>query len=86
MTAPEVGHIVTARAVKDSFESRDCPCDYVGGTSAIHQIAADLTHRPSRQLRAKRRHPRAVIPLFGHVEHRVGWSVARRVSDSDFIV
>jgi hypothetical protein len=30
---------------------KGCPCDYVGSTSGVPQITADLTHRPTRQSR-----------------------------------
>jgi hypothetical protein len=46
-----------------------CHCDYIGITTGVPQIAADLWHRPSRQSRANsrrkglcRRHPAVLYP------------------------
>jgi hypothetical protein len=35
---------------------KDCPSDYVGSTSGVPEVAADLSRRPSRQPRASKRH------------------------------
>jgi hypothetical protein len=43
-----------------------CLRDYVGITTGVPQIAADLVHRPSRQSRAKK------LPFLDHRRVAVG--------------
>src|SRR5215469_10978596 len=43
------GYVRPTETAPHLDSTKGCPCDYVGRTSGVPQIAADLTHRLTRQ-------------------------------------
>jgi hypothetical protein len=48
--------MIPKRRAEGRLWVKGCPCDYIGSTSGVLQIAADLTHHPTRQHWARKRH------------------------------